>query len=69
MVALGSKVPIPQEPPPLFAQFMMALAPHVQWLAHRLACSEQLPLRCLHLVVSHLVSRRKIGGCDWRWRY
>ena len=58
----GERVPIPPEQPPPFAQFMLALAPHVQWLACRLACSQQLLLRHLHLLVSRLFSTAE----DWR---
>ena len=54
--------PVPPEPPPLFARFMAALAPHVEWLARQLRCSEQLLLKRMHLLVIRLFSTAE----DWR---
>ena len=53
--------PVPPEPPPLFACFMAALAPHVEWLARRLRCSQQLLLKRMHLLVTRLFSTAE----DW----
>ena len=53
---------VPPEPPPLFARFMPALAPHVEWLARRLCCSQQLLLKRMHLLVIRLFSTAE----DWR---
>ena len=49
-------------PPPLFPRFMAALAPHVEWLARRLRCSQQLLLKRTHLLVTRLFSNAE----DWR---
>ena len=54
--------PVPPEPPPLFVRFMAALAPHVEWLARRLRCSQQLMLKRMHLLVTRLFSTAE----DWR---
>ena len=54
--------PVPPKPPPLFARFMAALAPHVEWLARRLRCSQQLLLKRMHLLVTRLFSTAE----DWR---
>ena len=54
--------PVPSEQPPLFARFLVALAPHVEWLARRLRCSQQLLLKRIHLLVTRLVSTAE----DWR---
>ena len=53
---------MPPEPPPLFARFMTALAPHVEWLARRLRCSQLLLLKRMHLLVTRLFSTVE----DWR---
>ena len=54
--------PVPPEAPPLFARFMAAFAPHVEWLARRLRCYQQLLLRRMHLLVIRLFSTVE----DWR---
>ena len=53
---------VPPEPPPLFARFVAALAPHVGWLAGQLRCSQQLLLKRMHLLVTRLFSTTE----DWR---
>ena len=54
--------PVPPEPPPVFVGFMAALAPHVEWLARRCRCSQQLLLKRMHLLITRLFSTAE----DWR---
>ena len=54
--------PVPLEPPPLFARVMAALAPHVEWWARRLRCSQQLLLKRMHLLAITFFSTAE----DWR---
>ena len=58
----GSVPLVPPEPPPLFPRFMAALAPHVEWFAKRLRCSQQLLLKRIHLLVTRLFATAE----DWR---
>ena len=50
------------KPTPLFAQFILAVVLHIQWLARRLSCSWELILYRLHLLVVWLFQTAE----DWQ---